>query len=407
MIREPGTPQLWHVLTESSVPVAEFSLALSRLADVIAWVPQISTFGLVQSWTTIEYSNESPTLRRVHFPLQRGFSRFPCSRMATSYRNIHRLLLEHTECPARTPLICTSSFYAPVAELWVGPVIYYATDYTFAYEGLSSERVLSADRAMCAIADLVCPNSLRLAEYFVERCRCAADRIAVIPNATRAANLRSSVADEPDPLPADVPPIPRPIAGVIGSMAANLDWEMLAQVIDKTPGYSWLFVGANSEPIREEHVRRARAKVTHMDKATFIGAKPYKDLFQYARAVDVAVMPYRKREPTYSGSATRFYEHLAAGRPIVSTTAVEELLHKEPLLYLVNTAEEMAEKLEQLKLQPRDGYEQERLIASQTETWERRAETMAASLRKSKSSKLGVFARSALADTQQLAATVR
>ena len=44
-------------------------------------------------------------------------------------------------------------------------------------------------------------------------------------------------------------------------------------------------------------------------------------LAAYARAFDVAVLPYRRVEPTYSGSSTRFYEHLAAG-PEVEALAV-------------------------------------------------------------------------------------
>lgn len=382
MIPEPGTPQLWHVLTESSVPAAEFSLALSRLADVIAWVPQMSGLGWIQNWTETEHSDESKRLRRVRFPLQRGFSRFPLAQMPAAYRSIHALLMRETECAPRTGLICTSSFYARVAAMWEGPIVYYATDYTFAYDGLSSDRVLSADREMCAVADLVCPNSTRLATYFIDRCGCPAERITVLPNATRAANLRSCPSQGPDPLPGDLPPISRPVAGVIGSMAANLDWKMLSDLIEKAPAYTWLFVGPSSMPIREADVRGARARVMKMPGTVFVGAKPYKNLVDYARAVDVAVMPYMKREPTYSGSATRFYEHLAAGRPILSTRGVEELLQKEPLLHLADTADQMAHELELLlKSKGQDGYEQARFFASQTETWERRTETMIYSLR--------------------------
>lgn len=381
MIRDPTRPQLWHILTESSVPVAEFGLALSRVADVVAWIPTMSALGWIQSWTRVESSDESTRLRKVHFPLQRGFSRFASGPMAAAYRNIHALLMRQTECVTRTALICTSSFFAPVAKLWEGPVIYYATDYTLAYEGLSWERVLAADRAMCAIADIVCPNSARLAEYFTGRCDCPAKRITIIPNATRTANLRYSATTDPDPLPSDVLPMPRPIAGVIGSMAANLDWSMLADLIDKAPAYSWLFVGSSSMPIRENDVRSARAKVMKSSRTVFTGAKDYRHLVKYARAVDVAVMPYRKCEPTYSGSATRFYEHLAAGRPILSTRGVEELLHKEPLLHLADTADQLAHKLELLlKSEGQDGYEHARLLASQTETWERRVEVMIESL---------------------------
>src|ERR1035438_206201 len=75
-------------------------------------------------------------------------------------------------------------------------------------------------------------------------------------------------------------------------------------------------------------------------RVVFTGGKRYGDLQAYARSLDVAFLPYqRRKEPTYSGSSTRFYEHLAACRPMISTRGFEELLHKEPLLRLVDRAD--------------------------------------------------------------------
>ena len=106
----------------------------------------------------------------------------------------------------------------------------------------------------------------------------------------------------------------------------------------------------------------------------FVGSKPYGELKAYARCLDVAVLPYMKREPTYSGSSTRFYEHLAACRPILATDGFEELLHKEPLLKILRSPAEWIAALEQLRQQGyRDGLEELRWRQSQHETWEERA----------------------------------
>ncbi len=95
-------------------------------------------------------------------------------------------------------------------------------------------------------------------------------------------------------------------------------------------------------------------------------------------------MPYRKLEPTYSGSATRFYEHLAAGRPILATRGVEELLHKQPLLHLVDGWAELVRELERLRKEPQDGHEETRRLTSQCETWETRARSMVEALHRLK-----------------------
>src|ERR1700678_4648880 len=92
-------------------------------------------------------------------------------------------------------------------------------------------------------------------------------------------------------------------------------------------------------------------------RVRFVGPKAYGDLKDYARALDVAILPYRKREPTYSGSSTRFYEHLAACRPMISTRGFAELLEKPPLVTLVDTANEMEEALNALRAEGfTDGY---------------------------------------------------
>jgi glycosyltransferase involved in cell wall biosynthesis len=231
------------------------------------------------------------------------------------------------------------------------------------------------DRRLCRAADVICPNSTRIADYFVSDAGADRNKITVVPNATRAANISAVPLLEPTRLPDDVADLPRPIVGVIGNLAGNLDWTLLADAVNRTPEFSWLFVGPTDMDIPQPEHRRARADLTRRsDRIRFIGSRPYGVLHDYARAVDVAVLPYRKVEPTYSGSSTRFYEHLAACRPMIGTRGFEELLHKEPLIKLVDDALELAHHLQHLRANSmRDQLEELRWRASQNETWECRA----------------------------------
>ncbi len=72
-------------------------------------------------------------------------------------------------------------------------------------------------------------------------------------------------------------------------------------------------------------------------RVRFVGLKSHGELQGYARSLDVAKLPYRKKEPAYPGSSTRFYEHLAAFRPMVATRGCAELTEKVPLLLLADT----------------------------------------------------------------------
>jgi hypothetical protein len=66
---------------------------------------------------------------------------------------------------------------------------------------------------------------------------------------------------------------------------------------------------------------------------------------------------------------------------MIATRGFEELLHKEPLLRLTNTSEEMVAALEHLRSNSFiDGYEELRRTTSARETWENRASQMIAAL---------------------------
>ena len=113
----------------------------------------------------------------------------------------------------------------------------------------------------------------------------------------------------------------------------------------------------------------------------FVGPQPYGSLAAFARSFDVAILPYLRCEPTYSGSSTRFYEHLAACRPMLATRGLEELTRKPPLLRLIETPEQAAQALEELVSQHfDDGFLELRWRTSQRETWQDRARLVQSSL---------------------------
>jgi len=374
---------IWHILDVRSVWIKEFTAALSAQVDTLGWCPQITGTGMFRD-SESETKLPDPELRVRYFPLQRGFAKFPINVIAREAERVSRRILQRTERAADSVLICTSPHYAPVAERWPGLVVYYVTDLFIAY-GDNPAFVTALDRRLCEAADLVCPNSDRIAEYLIQSAGCDPQKLSIIPNATRQVNILPAPSFHSTvEVPADVRDLSKPFAGVLGNLAANMDWLLLEEVVARTSWLSWVFVGPTEMEISDPRQRDARHRLQQLGgRIRFVGAKPYSQLQDYARAMDVAVLPYRKSEPTYSGSPTRFYEHLAAGRPIIATRGFAELLKKEPLLRLVDTAEEMTVALEELRAKDfRDGQETLRWNTSQTETWEERASMMRNALNK-------------------------
>ena len=376
---------MWHMLQVTDAIDREFASALNKILPVVGWSPRMSWVGAFQSEIQRE-EIPNPQLEVSRFPLQRGYARFPISWLSRStarqLARMRRVLREERQQESQTPLICTTPYWAAAAEQWAGPVVYYLTDLIAAYEGADGKLVRALDRRMCRAATLVCPNSKRLGRYLVNETGCDPARLVVVPNATRASNVLPAPARVPFPLPEDARHLARPIAGVIGNLAGNMDWVLIREAVKLSPQFSWLFVGPYDVAMENPEQRRARADVFAMPRRVcFTGYKIYGQLRDYARAFDVAVLPYFRREPTLSGSSTRFYEHLAACRPMLATPCFEELLEKEPYLKLVNTAGEAAEGLNALAAMGfDDGLTKQRWLASQDGTWERRAALIVKSL---------------------------
>lgn len=365
-----------HVLDVRAIWIKEFAAAMSKEAQTLGWLPTISNTGRLERWEREETLND-PALRIQNFPLQRGFARSPFSWLAREHSRLLGRLARHSSNAGTSTLVCCSPHYAAVGKAWNGPVVYYVTDFFPAYWN-EPERIKALDRRMCRAADVVCPNSRRIADYLKTQADCPEEKIVIIPNATRASNLLSEPALSPASLPEDIADLPRPVAGVIGNLAGNIDWLLLEEVTRHTPWLSWAFVGPTEMAVPNAEQEQARASLmTRGGRIRFVGPKPYGKLRDYARAIDVAILPYRKIEPTYSGSSTRFYEHLATCRPMLATRGFEELLHKEPLLKLADSPDEMVTELERLKAAGfRDGVEEARWKASLSETWEARAYAM-------------------------------
>ena len=365
-----GAQPAWHILQISGPLDVEFASAMAELAPVIGWQPQ-RTFapGRFNPLRSADSFNGNFTTRS--FPLLPGYARPPLSFIARTGPTVTRVLRAQAHTP-HDILVCTAPYFAPVAERWPGPVVYWLTDSIRHYPSSKGIDVESLDERMCRVATLLCPNSARLRSYLLAR---GADmcKILVVPNATRATNIYAQPPTAPAPLPEPARHLRRPVAGVIGNLAGNLDWVLLDEATARTPTIQWLFVGPTDMAISDPRHRAARARVMSRSNTLFVGRQPYGDLAHYARGFDVAILPYLKCEPTFSGSSTRFYEHLAACRPMLATRAFEELLHKEPYLSLIDGAQGLIEALHRLELQRYDdGLLSLRWQASRTGTWQAR-----------------------------------
>ena len=159
-----------------------------------------------------------------------------------------------------------------------------------------------------------------------------------IPN---ACNFRhyNRVLNENLPIPQDIKDISNPIIGFIGKIDNRMDIELINLLSNSHPEWSFVFVGWGEKTLIDEIQAINRGNIF------FLGEKKVDILPNYLKVMDVSIIPYIISESTKTMYPWKLYEHLAAGKPIVSTALPEV----EPFGELIRIAKSKNEFLEYIE----------------------------------------------------------
>ncbi len=161
-------------------------------------------------------------------------------------------------------------------------------------------------------ADLILTTSPALCRR-LER---AAGHVHFLANGVPA-DFASARAGSP---PADLRALTPPILGYAGKINERLDVALVSQLARRLPEASFAFIG-------QLHAPRHFARLRVHRNVHYLGDKPYTALPDYLAAFDVCLIPHEVSALTESMNPLKFYEYLAAGRPVVSTpvAGIEEI----------------------------------------------------------------------------------
>lgn len=365
------------ILDGRCVTVREFSRSIAKSAAVDMILPKITVLGDLYPFNPIRKRMSWENVCLYDVKLKRGWwRRGPWSEKDKLVRLI-KTSISHRQS---TIIVYTAPHYADVAQEIAGiRQLYYVTDNFRAQAGQGNDgHVAHLESQLAHAVDLVCPNSPRTAEFFRNNARIKESKILLLNNAVREENVPDAPLQKPDKGPVDVASIPRPWALIMGNLASNVDWEFVKNVIESTPWLNWVAVGPAVDKCATRKHEKIREMFLHDHTRFFhVGPRPAEALWRYARACDVAVIPYRRAEPTRSGSSTRSYEHFAASRPIVATNGVDELNERSCLVHICDTSQAMITVLNSLKSAKFvDGVEMARWLFAKENTWVERAKSM-------------------------------
>jgi glycosyltransferase involved in cell wall biosynthesis len=204
-------------------------------------------------------------------------------------------------------------------------LIYHCVDNIGAVPGVDGAAFDRAARELLASADWTFTTSPAL------RDRCA----AIAPGRTdyfgNVADIEHfATARQAGSIPEDLAAIPRPRLAYVGVLSDfKIDFELLEHAVARRPDWHVVLIGDE----REGQSSAALARLKSRSNVHCLGWKPYAQLPSYLRGIDVALLPQRLNAYTRAMFPMKYFEYLAAGRPVVATPlpALAELdaLHRE------------------------------------------------------------------------------
>ncbi len=221
-------------------------------------------------------------------------------------------------------------------------VIYHCIDEHSANPNVPAAQVRESEGRLLKLADIVFTSSSTL--YAARKALNA--NTFYLPNVADAEHF-SHARDTDLPVAEDLRGIPRPIAGFVGNITGyKLDFDLLANVAQSRPEWSFVLIG----PVGRGDPSTVISKLRDLTNLHLLGERPYAELPRYIKGFDACLIPFNENESTRGSLPMKFFEYLAAGKPVIATD-LPTLAEFREYFYPAHNAAEFAEALTASRLE--------------------------------------------------------
>lgn len=157
-------------------------------------------------------------------------------------------------------------------------------------------------------------------------------------------DVQHYAADGARATPARIATIPQPRLGYFGVLDERIDWDLIATIAERQPGWHWVLVGptAKVDP----------AELPQAPNIHYLGQQPYADLPTLLQSFDLAVMPFALNEATRFISPTKTLEYLAGGKTVISTSVPDVVATYQCIVSIEDGADAWIVEIERLLSPP-------------------------------------------------------
>ncbi len=237
-------------------------------------------------------------------------------------------------------------------------VVYYCIDDYSGLPDVDCGEIARLDAALTRAADQVFAASTTL----LESKRKLHPATVFSPHGVDFDHFQKAAAPT-TPIPAEAQRLRHPVIGYFGSIGGWVDVDLLLDLAKSKPEWTLLLIGLVSADVQE---------LRDCPNVVFAGAQPYEKLPEWAKAFDVAILPYRLNRGSINANPLKLREYLATGKPVVavSTPEVDRFAH---CLRIAHTRDEFVRKIEEALTCDSEVQRQARIDEVMGCTWEARA----------------------------------
>lgn len=250
-------------------------------------------------------------------------------------------------------------------------LVYHCVDEIAAQPGMPSAALAESERALVRCADVVFVTSPKL----LETRRQWNPNTHYYPNVADYDHFTAAL-DAATEIPPDIAALPKPRIGFIGAVSGyKLDFDLIRHLAESRPNWSTVLIGK----LGEGDPWTDASRLTGLPNLHLLGPRDYATLPAYLKGIDVAILPNRLNDYTASMFPMKFFEYLAAGKPVVST-ALPALEAFSDVVALTRSPDEFVEAISAALADEVD-HRSRRLALARKHSYASRTEAMLATLR--------------------------